>query len=1336
MNKKIFTLFAAAAVLGIGSNAYAQQKHAGDGLDPKAEIPYRTQSTMPDVFDVTHNHYGVNRIESTKWYQLEVTDAANQVPGGGVPAATNTKVLVQVRDYNTGELTLKAVSQTALTAGTTANQGNGLAAIEEPSLNSSLWKIEVVSRTSGSYLYQFTNKETGYQLSYNCADAVKLDVLGDLTAGSQVNIPAIPAPVATINKSDISAWRWYTADVNGTGDFDEAKLYTFNHEEGAEERVLGLAINATSEVVLVDIPASQVTGTGNAMVANYNILNFTIRNAGARVLSADDINSMIDADNSWANRANSALTAQFKEVAGYTNNDFFTTQYKAHETVDATYQNLSVGSYAGYSIALEALKTDGSGSDKYLMVATDSTYDYEKLPSNFGGLVIENAEYLTGAAPGTPTNPASVASVDALVARYLWKVTYYPTSDSLAFEPLNASIVSDKDKQDKVLWKNTALATAANTAWYNTVNAGLGHTGNSSPTSNATAAKPALEPVAMVLMDASIPGGKVLTIGKPNNAVTYVQSTKYGKPVLTNVPAKMGLKVQFDHNYTYLQRASVANDVYFIKISVDAAKKTDYRKEGMYLVYNMEGRLMYDMPDDYQDYTQMPATQWVIERDSCDFLGEDGTPYVTIRNREYGDDASQLFYGQLYSVPETNKYYIINHDAYDVVSGTDGRFANGVNIMSCGDTIYFEAVPAAVKADAHLGYKKFNHEALKYETYAMKYLNAPVLGAPNTDNFLAIDEDSKLLGIKKDLWNDFEIDTLLTNQKFGYASEKAGAVQLSRSSYALKVRDNNLVDNQWRYIVVKEDANSNPYYQMAHLRDVDGRNVKLGTFYFKADQIDDQDATAYALVDATGWSQTADKKKEYWINGKQYSTSPVIARDSMLLQVNLDDANPYWGRLYSENGFKRVDVKDQTAKVSFMSLNTAPMDRVSAFIFTDNPRPLYKTLDLGTTQEDKYNKVFRQRGSNAQATEYLYEDGNNAAGLQAGEYIKGFSYLGITAENVKPVGKESTTAFYIDPVLSSNDRMPKYLFFVAPDSVKDGRWCSTNIHGYFPSESTADEKDASHHVFYNGYLAGRVMINLNDSVDKYAGHGMLNEARQYGFRNYSRLGFVEAIHMNVTAEEAAATDNAFGFAEGEYLLVFNNTTLKAVTSKWDVIDPVALKKALADGSVEKIVLNAQHQDVAFSLRLTDDDQEQVLLESKGLNVDGSYGTFSEASWVQVLDGVPVLAQKYNINGDHTEIDGTSSLNQLVNQAQIFRIGETDELPTANEDINATDVKVVAGNGNVTIFNAAGKTVAISNILGQTVAAQTITSDNATIAAPKGIVVVSIAGEKAVKAIVK
>ena len=79
---------------------------------------------------------------------------------------------------------------------------------------------------------------------------------------------------------------------------------------------------------------------------------------------------------------------------------------------------------------------------------------------------------------------------------------------------------------------------------------------------------------------------------------------------------------------------------------------------------------------------------------------------------------------------------------------------------------------------------------------------------------------------------------------------------------------------------------------------------------------------------------------------------------------------------------------------------------------------------------------------------------------------------------------------------------------------------------------------------------------------------------------------------------------------------------------------------------------------------------------------------------------------------------------------------TTDTPTDNEEIATSEVTVIAQDGAVRIANAEGKKVVITNILGQTVANTVITSDNATIAAPQGVVVVAVEGEEAVKAIVK
>ena len=116
------------------------------------------------------------------------------------------------------------------------------------------------------------------------------------------------------------------------------------------------------------------------------------------------------------------------------------------------------------------------------------------------------------------------------------------------------------------------------------------------------------------------------------------------------------------------------------------------------------------------------------------------------------------------------------------------------------------------------------------------------------------------------------------------------------------------------------------------------------------------------------------------------------------------------------------------------------------------------------------------------------------------------------------------------------------------------------------------------------------------------------------------------------------------------------------------------------------------------------------------NEDGDYVLKANGNYVYVINGNLVY--------------GTDA-----KEAEAFVI-EVTSAPTANEGIATSEVKVIAGEGNVTIAGAAGKKVVICNILGQVVANTVVSSDNATIAAPAGVVVVAVEGEAAVKAIVK
>ena len=111
---------------------------------------------------------------------------------------------------------------------------------------------------------------------------------------------------------------------------------------------------------------------------------------------------------------------------------------------------------------------------------------------------------------------------------------------------------------------------------------------------------------------------------------------------------------------------------------------------------------------------------------------------------------------------------------------------------------------------------------------------------------------------------------------------------------------------------------------------------------------------------------------------------------------------------------------------------------------------------------------------------------------------------------------------------------------------------------------------------------------------------------------------------------------------------------------------------------------------------------------------------------------------YYISSDKTgnylrNANGVLVFTSDKSKALVVSVNEGD--PTANEAIAAEGVQVIGGQGAVTVQGAAGKVITVANILGQTIANQVAASDNVTIAAPAGVVVVAVEGE-ATKVVVK
>ena len=132
---------------------------------------------------------------------------------------------------------------------------------------------------------------------------------------------------------------------------------------------------------------------------------------------------------------------------------------------------------------------------------------------------------------------------------------------------------------------------------------------------------------------------------------------------------------------------------------------------------------------------------------------------------------------------------------------------------------------------------------------------------------------------------------------------------------------------------------------------------------------------------------------------------------------------------------------------------------------------------------------------------------------------------------------------------------------------------------------------------------------------------------------------------------------------------------------------------------------AQLENAAtFSFRLVDPaSKEGDFYIETAPNAEG------KAQYVRIHNSVPVLVSE-------------------LSEAATFNVSATEDQATANETIAAGNVVVAGANGAVVVKGAEGKSVIVSTILGKVVANEVLTSDNAQITAPQGVVVVSVDGE--------
>ncbi|MCF2604280.1 hypothetical protein JQM84_11380 [Parabacteroides distasonis] len=197
--------------------------------------------------------------------------------------------------------------------------------------------------------------------------------------------------------------------------------------------------------------------------------------------------------------------------------------------------------------------------------------------------------------------------------------------------------------------------------------------------------------------------------------------------------------------------------------------------------------------------------------------------------------------------------------------------------------------------------------------------------------------------------------------------------------------------------------------------------------------------------------------------------------------------------------------------------------------------------------------------------------------------------------------------------------------------------------------------------------------------------------------------------------------------------------LKAAEPRMFLFNPTDSTKYYDEGTASETVDLSYYLDNEANVKamfkqatLINKDSINTIIkgEEVGLNKDNGLNRF-KFQIVLADDEEEVYAIKSG-NAYLSSINGKIGFGTAAN-ALIVSLGEGDA--TANEAIEAAGVQVIGGQGAVTVQGAAGKVITVANVLGQTIANQVAASDNVTIAAPAGIVVVAVEGE-ATKVVVK
>lgn len=711
------------------------------------------------------------------------------------------------------------------------------------------------------------------------------------------------------------------------------------------------------------------------------------------------------------------------------------------------------------------------------------------------------------------------------------------------------------------------------------------------------------------------------------------------------------------------------------------------------------------MNEDEQSVAHMPAYQWVVLKKNTSNDKVKAVSPVTISNREFadkvinadfdGDGQMESYKTAVYSTVQLRKaeggsYMFVYGDKLTAEYGSVGI-----------DSLFFEKVPAASISDPYLGYRKLEKDSLLVNKYTFNYWHPYA-----TDKYIAKSTDSTLTVL--DGKDAFVIDTLTerwyNNSKifatvdipYGYKvsddvakNRIKGLKTLVRTAYEVSYKDGKGELNEWK--VNKEDKFNVGSSATGHQQSY---------------------TTYYAFF-----------KENNHISGKHYYAIVNAAYD------NYPNATKY------VLGYQKAGVSDYDGAATLKN-QVLGETRTSAFAIEPDNTPLYRRFSSLELEGNEGDKADTLRFIEKYRKEYLQVENNK-------NFMKeGIDFLGIYT----PDKTEDGLSFIVDTAWvnrGSGNIKPQYLISIDRNDFEgvEGVPCTEDDH-HFTAEGKPTDKWHCVHAkpAVPGFERGKYLINFHDFANKY-GWSTLSNGEQdadYMWKKYDRAGFVEAIRV---ADTLYILRDEFKNLPNEKI---NFADLnKAEEDAW-----TAAKKAGVSEdefvSHKYILSGDNHKYVTWSMRFVNKEvaaneveaDRAFLFESmKSKHVSGynnsAMGDIAPtyAAWLRMQNGCLVLSDDRSSNFDEMNTGGDDAL--------IFNVEQGDDIATDNETIDAVEgISVVAGNGTVTVQGAAGKSVVITNILGKVIAETVLTSDNATISVPAGIVAVAVDGEEAVKAIVK